>query len=131
MYRAKYKNYIITATYTGEKSAPWSDNNYNHHKVTIRNTTTGKKTSFDFWASIMHPVLDSEYDVLNAFYCFVSDAISGLDSFEDFCSNFGYDTDSRKAEKTWKACKRAAAKFQRISADDIYNLANELSENYG
>lgn len=25
-------------------------------------------------------------------------------TFEDFCDEYGYDTDSRKAEKTWRAC---------------------------
>ena len=133
MFRANYKNFKITATHTGGKPADWGDGqeNWNHHRITVTNTETGKRTAFDFWASIAHPVIDSTYDILNAFYCFVSDAVSGLDSFQEFCAEFGYDEDSRRAYKTWKACKRAADKFERVSGGvDIYDFINELSEEY-
>ena len=133
MNKAYYNNFIITASYTGSKCAPWANGreNWNHHIVTVRNKETGKRTSFDFWASIANPVLETEYDIINAFYCFLSDAVSGEESFEDFCADFGYDEDSRTAERTWKACKRAAAKFQRIAPnEDLYDLINEVSENY-
>ena len=128
---AKFNSFIITATYTGSKCAPWGNGreNWNHHTVTVRNTATGKKTSFDFWASIANPELTSEYDIVNAFYCFLQDACSGSESFTEFCADFGYDEDSRSAERTWKACKRAAAKFERIAPDsDIYELLNSMEE---
>jgi hypothetical protein len=35
-------------------------------------------------------------------------------SFADFCSEFGYDEDSRKAEKTYKAVKRDWAKVSKF-----------------
>ena len=46
------------------------------------------------------PLLPTAYDILTC--------ITKYDpgTFEDFCSDFGYDTDSRSAKKTWKAvCK--------------------------
>lgn len=127
---ANFENFKVTANYTGSKKAEWGNGqeNWNHHRVTVTNTENGKHTGFDFWASIAQPELRSEYDVLNAFNCFVSDAITGKDSFEDFCGEFGYDTDSRKAEKTHKACQRATDKLERIYDGDIYDLANRLSE---
>jgi hypothetical protein len=97
----------------------------------VKNTESGKTTRFEFWCSIMHPKFETEYDVLNAFYCFVSDALSGLYSFDEFCSEFGYDTDSRKAEKIYKACKRAYTKFERVSGfseNEMYDFINELAE---
>lgn len=123
-----FKNFAISAEYTGGKPAEWSHGtNWNHHKVTVKNTENGKRTSFDFWASITSPRLKTECDVLNAFYCFVSDAIDGLESFEGFCSELGYDTDSRKSERAWKSCKRAAEKLERIAGGaDFYDLCNEL-----
>ena len=42
------------------------------------------------------------------------DADYGLTDFEDFCSTLGYDTDSRRAEKIWKACQRATNKLNKI-----------------
>ena len=84
-----------------------------------------------FWASIMHPELRSRYDVLNEFYCFLSDAASGLLSFEEFCREFGYDTDSRTAYRTWQACQRSSRKALRLldgTESDLYTLLNQLSE---
>ena len=126
-----YKNFKITAEFDGLKVASWDEYNDRHNKVTIKNLENGKRTSFDFWGSVRNPSLESDYDLLNAFCCFVSDALSGLYSFDEFCGEFGYDTDSRKAEKIYKACKRAYAKFERVSGfseSGLYDFINELSE---
>lgn len=128
--KATFKNFRVSANFTGSKPAGFNSNNWNHHNVTVTNTENGLKTRFDFWASIMNLELETEYDVLNAFYCFVGDAISGDDSFSDFCSCFGYNTDSMTAYKVWNACKRAAKKLHRIYDGDIYELSNELAEKY-
>lgn len=130
-----FNDFEVKACYTGNKPAPWDNGreNWNHHTVLVKSTETGKRTSFDFWASIMNPHLSSEYDVLNAFYCFVSDAVSGLESFSDFCREFGYDEDSRSAEKIWKSCRRSYEKLSRMSGfsrDEIYDLCNALAEAY-
>jgi hypothetical protein len=43
------------------------------------------------------------------------------DSFEDWCSMYGYDTDSRRAEKTYKAVERQATALARVLNDsDAY-----------
>jgi len=39
-------------------------------------------------------------------------------TFEDFCSEFGYDRDSRKAEKSFKGLKRMSEKLHKIFTDD-------------
>lgn len=39
-------------------------------------------------------------------------------SFTDFCSDFGYDTDSRQAERTYKAVCREWAGIQRVFGND-------------
>lgn len=56
------------------------------------------------------------------------DAMAYLDSenFEDFCNNFGYDTDSIKALKTYKACKKQAEKVSRLFTEsEIDELLQE------
>lgn len=126
-----YKNFKISAEFDGLKVASWDEYNDRHNKVTVKNLENGKRTSFDFWGSVMNPSLESDYDLLNAFYCFVSDALSGLYNFDEFCGEFGYNTDSRKAEKIYKACKRAYAKFERVSGfseNEMYDFINKLSE---
>lgn len=50
-------------------------------------------------------------DVLD---CLASDAagVENARSFEDWCSEYGYDTDSRKAEKTFKVCEHQAKRLE-------------------
>lgn len=47
-------------------------------------------------------------------------------TFEDFCADFGYDTDSRKAEKTYRAVlnewKKVAAFFNTEALDDLQEI---------
>jgi hypothetical protein len=50
--------------------------------------------------------------------CLVSDAAAGAETFEDFCGDFGYDTDSRSAERTWKACRQMADQLRRLFGAD-------------
>lgn len=49
--------------------------------------------------------------------CLLSDMMAGERSFEEFCGDFGYDTDSRKAEKTFKVCRRMAPKVRNLLGD--------------
>ena len=97
--RTQYKQFRITSTFLGDKlwSADDKMQNYNNHLVTIVNTETHKKTAFEFWGSIMNPEIETEQELLFAFYCFLSDGEGSRYGFDDFCANFGYDTDSRKA----------------------------------
>lgn len=127
---ATYKNLTVKAVFKGDKTADWGNGTTNNrnYKVTVTNTETSAKAKFDFWSSISHPKLEKDYDVLNALYCFVSDAVSGDQTFEDFCGELGYDTDSISAKKTWKACKKQLEKLGSIYDGDIYDLVNELSE---
>ena len=59
-------------------------------------------------------------EVLN---CLASEA-SGVDnarSFEDWASEYGYDTDSRKAERTYQICKKQAQDLKALLGQDAYN----------
>ena len=115
-------NFIISATYKGNKAATWYPQNSNNYVVSVKDTETGKSTRFDFWASLAHPEIEKEEEIINAFACFVGDAMSGGLTFPDFCSSFGYDEDSRNAYKLWKACERAYKKWERFTNADIYDV---------
>lgn len=59
-------------------------------------------------------------DVLD---CLASDA-SGVDnaqSFEEWASEYGYDTDSRKAEKTYNICRQQAQELKALLGQDAYD----------
>lgn len=51
---------VVKITHKGEKGADWGkgydwDTASQHHRVFVRNVATGKKTSFDYWASRAKP----------------------------------------------------------------------------
>lgn len=131
-----YKNYKIVAKLQGaEINKAWGDSKpRNKYFVYVTNTENGEKTRFTFWDSLCNTesgvVLDGD-ELLTAFYFFVSDAMAGAESFHDFCSDFGYNEDSRNAERIYKACKRSYNSFVRVSGlddYDMYDFANELQE---
>lgn len=57
--------------------------------------------------------------IQDVMYCLVSDYFCAVDanSFEDFCANFGYDVDSIKALKTYKALQKNAIKIAGLGLD--------------
>ena len=58
-------------------------------------------------------------DVLD---CLASDASSiEWDTFEAWADNMGYDSDSRKAERIYKAVERGSAKLKRFLGDALYD----------
>lgn len=103
---------------------------HNQFKITIK-TPLGRAT-FDFYGSHQDYTNGqtemNESELKHALYCFVSDACSAKNSFEDFCSEFGYDEDSRKAEKIYKACEKSLSQYNRICEADIYDIVNELND---
>ncbi len=66
-----------------------------------------------------HTEFPTLVDVLD---CVANDA-SGYDStkdFEDWASDYEYDTDSRSAEKTYRAVKRQSEQLKRTLGEDAY-----------
>ena len=71
-------------------------------RKTIRRTGRQKETV---------PVAPSIDDVI---YSLVMDADCASESFDDFCANCGYDTDSRKALETYLACQESGHKLRKM-----------------
>ena len=87
----------------GYKKPLWAEKGQahgNHYRITFQREPHRKRFSLSFWNSVndvqehKHP---SAYDVLT---CLQK---SDVGSFEEFCCEFGYDCDSIKALKTYKA----------------------------
>lgn len=104
---------------------------HNMFKVTITNES-GVSTKFDFYGSYNDYISGitelKDLELLNAFECFINDSISANEDFEEWCSNFGYDTDSRKAHKIYKECQKSLEKAEKIISGDLYEFYNELQE---
>lgn len=52
------------------------------------------------------------------------------DDFEDFCDDFGYDSDSRKAKKTWKACRKMAKMVEQSGIFADRETIQEIMQDY-
>lgn len=90
----------------------WNTDEQHHWSVKLeRFSKDGKRktlTTF-FSQGSAHKSAPSSADVLS---CLVNDATSGEMSFKDFCSEFGYDMDSRSAEKIWQGCAEMAPRVR-------------------
>ena len=132
-----YKNFKISACFQGfETNENWKDREERgKFWVYVTNMDTKEKARFTFWDSLANAekcvdVLGDD-DTLSAFYCFVSDALSGCNTFSDFCGEFGYNEDSRSAYRIYAACKRAFKSWARVSGMDegeTCDFLNELQE---
>ena len=132
--KTTYKNFKITSTFLGDKcwNADEGQNNYNNHLVTVTNMDLHKKTAFEFWGSIKNPEIKTEQELLFSFYCFLSDGECSRYGFSEFCLEFGYDEDSRKAYRIYKACQKSLKKAERIGINEnlACDIMNDLQENY-
>lgn len=115
----------------------WNENKSYIYRTRVYIEYKGHKTSFLFHGSIHDyengKVYYNEDQFPFMLYCFISDSHSGFMTFPDFCDNFGYDTDSRKAEKIHKECLKSTDKLFKLgirSEDHICDLLNELNEKY-
>lgn len=109
----KYKIHF-TASPGTDKAPPWAEPGKPHGKqwcIRLLGTTpTGlRAVAFPFWNSIAAAGEEpSAYDVLAC----ISGDVTCPETFADFCSGYGYDEDSRKAEQTFKRCRDFAVKLQ-------------------
>lgn len=96
-----------------------------HWRVTLKRNGKSYSTHYSMGAA-----LTGSPELCDVLYCLISDAESAGESFDDWCANFGYDTDSRKAERTWKACKRVAASLSRLFTNNELDALRELFADY-
>ena len=124
-----FQHFLIESLYTGSKE--WSASpkypNKNHHFITVTNQTSKKSITFDYWQSIKQVKNASPKDLLFAFRSFLEDAISGDQTFKDFCDDFGYNNDSIKDQKIYSACQDSLDKAHQIGVYNISDLLETLS----
>lgn len=118
------QSFIVSAGIT--MSAAWTDHNptmtnsdhMDHWRCVIR---VGKaRMSLVFSMGSGHG--GKRPDLADVLDCLASDA-SGYEnarSFTDWCSDYGYDEDSRRALKTFKAIERQATSLARVLGDSAY-----------
>ena len=139
----------MTATFAGWACPEFCDDDQHTHgarfEITLRRRDVGlpiPKLTFDFWGS-HHDSHEQRhdrghakgtrlrdggkrptpYDVLAC----ISGDIHTPDTFEDFCGEYGYEEDSRKAEATWKRCAEFAAKLRTFFPVECHDALTEIN----
>jgi hypothetical protein len=90
-----------------------------HYRCILRRGR--KQLTTPFSQGSAHTSPPTTADVLD---CLASDAAGyeNAQSFEDWCGEYGFDTDSRKAERTYNTVKRQADKLRTFMGDDYEAL---------
>ncbi len=108
--------------------AEWVDRNPNmdardmdHWKVQFTRRSEGRAVRMTTYFSMGYGHNGKEPNVADVLDCLASDSSSADQSdFESWCGDLGYDQDSRKAEKTYKACQHAAQRLKNFLGADLY-----------
>ena len=120
-FMAKYSIRLSSCEYADEnKNAPdWKD--ANHYRVTLKCGKRRLTTYFSQGYGIQgEPKADSILD------CLASDAAGFINaySFEEWCSEYDYDTDSRKAERIYRVIGKQKDQLQKWLGS--YSILQEL-----
>jgi hypothetical protein len=82
--------------------------------------------AFNFWDCYHNSVSGvrtmTPYTVLSS----ISNDVSCPDTFEDFCSEYGYDADSIAAFKTFKRCAKFAKRLQTFFSEEEQDALGEI-----
>lgn len=60
--------------------------------------------------------------------CLDASGYENADSFEDWCGEYGYDTDSRKAEATYRQVERQTEGLRRLLGNDFGAFVWDMDE---
>ncbi len=103
---------VIRIKPSDTKVAPWEDKDSRyrpHYRVTLAGP--GGSYTFDYWGSINDGETGAQASAYDVLACL---EWSDPGTFENFCGEFGYEPDSIKANKTWRAVKAQAAALARV-----------------
>lgn len=114
----------LTVTFKASLHPEW-DKDYLHDAFTCTLKNKLHRYRFTFYQSRSESTgdggkLPTAYDVLA---CLEKNEVN---DFEDFCSNYGYDSDSRKAYKTYKAVLKEWKNVELLFSPEQIELLQEI-----
>lgn len=122
------KEFEVLSEYRGVESAPWSRGNHPAFDIYMR-VDGSEFAKFDYYGSI-HDFNEGEDELDRWEHCSVaqmimSDAATGYEDFEDFCSSTGAE-DDKESRAVYRACVESYDKF-----DQVFQLrGDELIDTY-
>ena len=114
----KENNVRISVSYGAPENPEFKD--ADGWTVTLK--MDGKQMTIPFYKGIGHH--GEEPTAEEVLECLASDAcgVDNSQTFEDWCSEYGYDTDSRRAERIYNACLKSTEKLRRFLGDKFESL---------
>lgn len=121
---------VVYLGYQAEADVP-QDKRWPHFLWHVTVSLGQKSHSTDYRAGVGHAKKGTAIPpkAADVVYCLISDAQNGRETFEDFCSNYGYDTDSRKTLDTYLACQVAYSACWRLFGEH-YQAVCEAAQDY-
>lgn len=133
----------VSAAFKGDRCPPWGAEgdrkkfatcscgatHGDRYRVTLRQTDATRRprsVSFDFWNShsdMQNGKRPTAYDVLAC----VSGDIYCPESFEEFCGEYGYDEDSRRAEAVFRRCDVFAQRLRNFFTQEEQEALVEIA----
>lgn len=120
------------ADHKGDRCPPWCGEDGREHmhgdryRVTIRRKGERfNRLSFDFWDSLAAMQSGEALRAYSVLAC-ISGDVYAPETFEDFCDEYGYDTDSRKALKTFRRLRKFADKLQSFFTTEELEQMSEI-----
>ena len=92
----------------------WKKNTRRKHPNYLGEDTPARscaRLTFDFWGSIANAETGQAPTAYDVLACISGDA-NAPDTFEDWCADLGYDTDSLTALQTYRRCSAFAKRLQ-------------------
>jgi hypothetical protein len=116
------------ATMKNIKNPPWDDKEIglhgDHYRVTISRKGGGRIT-FDFWGSVADMQAGKKPTAYGVLAC-ISGDVYCPESFYEFCGEYGYDIDSRKAESQFRRCNAFAKRLRSFFSKDEQEALAEI-----
>jgi hypothetical protein len=106
----------LRITLSDSKPARWEPAGH-HYRITLSRKNGAGRLAFDFWGSVNDAEAGKDpgaYDVLS---CIGSDLFTP-ETFEDYCSEYGEEQDSRKALQTFNRAHEHAERLRAFFTDE-------------
>jgi len=111
----------LTSSVTyGARKPPIDPNWKPAHSWTVTLRLGRKRMTVDFFGG----AATGEPTASEVLSCLISDACAEGESFEEWCDDYGYDSDSRSALATYEACAKSGARLREFLGDHFDTFAN-------
>jgi hypothetical protein len=107
----KANNVRISVTYGAPENPEFKDAD----GWTVVLKMDGRQMTVPFYKGFGHH--GAEPTAEEVLECLALDAVDNNQTFADWCAEYGYDTDSRRAERVYHACLKSTEKLRRFLGD--------------